>query len=59
MHKLARALAPDLFFELSLFYTRQESVGERYIRYADMTEQQIMPLGPDQAGIYDSATGRL
>lgn len=56
---VSRALAPDLFFELSLFYTRQESVGERYIRYADMTEQQIMPLGPDQAGIYDPATGRL
>lgn len=55
---VSKALPPDLFFELSIFYTRQESVGERYIRYAEMTEQQILPLGPDQQGIYD-ATGRL
>lgn len=56
---VSRALAPDLFFELSLFYTRQESVGERYVRYAQMTEQQILPLGPDQRGTYDPATGML
>lgn len=34
-------------------------MGERYIRYAEMTEQQILPLGPDQRGIYDPETGKL
>ena len=50
---VSRALPPDLFFELSLFYTRQESVGERYVRYAEMTERDIFPLGPKQDGIYE------
>ena len=56
---VSKALPPELFFDLSIFYTRQESVGERYIRYAEMTEQQILPLGPDQRGIYDPETGKL
>ena len=56
---VSKALPPDLYYELSRFYTRQESFGERYVRYAQMTEQQIMTLGPDQRGIYDPASGAL
>lgn len=37
---VSKALPPDLYYELSRFYTRQESFGERYVRYAQMTEQQ-------------------
>ncbi|MES2986961.1 MAG: hypothetical protein V4808_03555 [Pseudomonadota bacterium] len=51
----AKALNPQLFFELSLFYTRQESVGERYIRYNDFTESRVLALGPDPAAMYDAA----
>ncbi|RYD48961.1 MAG: hypothetical protein EOP60_14745 [Sphingomonadales bacterium] len=54
----ARALSPELFFELSLFYTRQESVGERYIRYNDFTESRVLALGPDPSPMYD-AGGKL
>lgn len=54
----ARTLSPELFFELSLFYTRQESVGERYIRYNDFTENRVLALGRDPAPMYDSS-GRL
>ena len=56
---VSKALAPELYFELSRFYTRQESFGERYVRYAAMTEQQILTLGPEQRGIYDPASGEL
>lgn len=49
---VSKALPPELYFQLSQFYNRQESIGERYVRYADMTERDIYPLGPDQKGIY-------
>jgi hypothetical protein len=56
---VSKALPPELYYELSRFYTRQESFGERYVRYAQMTEQQVLSLGPEQRGIYDSASGGL
>ena len=49
---VSKALPPELYFQLSQFYNRQESIGERYVRYADMTERDIYPLGPEQKGIY-------
>ena len=56
---VSKALPPELYYELSRFYTRQESFGERYVRYAQMTEQQILALGPEQQGIYDPVSGKL
>ncbi len=56
---VSKALPPELYFELSVFYNRQESLGERYVRYAAMTEQEVYPLGSDQKNIYDAATGKL
>lgn len=55
----ARALDPKLFYALAVLYTQLDSFGEKYIRYNDFTEQHVFTLGPDQAGIYDSKTGRL
>ena len=55
---VSKSLPPQLYFELSQFYNRQESLGERYIRYSVTTERDIFSLGPDQAGIYDP-TGKL
>ena len=49
---VSKALPPEVYFQLSQFYNRQESIGERYVRYAEMTERDIYPLGPDQKGIY-------
>ncbi len=54
----ARALEPDLLFRLSVFYNRQDSFGERYVRYAAYTEERILTLGSDRAAIYD-ASGTL
>ncbi len=55
----AKSLPPELFFQLALFYTRQESFGERYIRYNDFTEARVLTLGPDMSAAYDAATGAL
>jgi len=55
---VSRSLPPDLYYELSRFYSRQESFGERYVRYAQMTEQRILSIGPGQEGIYDPASGK-
>jgi hypothetical protein len=44
---------------LATLYTRLDSFGEKYIRYNDFTEQHVFTLGPDQAGTYDSKSGRL
>ena len=51
----ARALDPELLFRLARFYNRQDSYGERYVRYATYTEQQIYPLGSDRTALYDAA----
>ena len=56
---VSKAMPPELYFELSVFYNRQESLGERYVRYAAMTEQEIYSLGPGQKGIYHPETGQL
>ena len=56
---VSKALPPEIYYELSRFYTRQESFGERYVRYAAMTEQQILTLGPEQRGIYNPTSGKL
>ncbi len=56
---VSKSLPPDVYFELMQFYNRLESAGERYIRYVQTTEQQIYPLGPEQHGIYDPASGKL
>ena len=54
-----RSIDPALFFRLALFYTRQESFGERYVRYNDFTESRVLALGPDPSKMYDPASARL
>lgn len=55
----ARALDPKLFFDLAMFYTSQESFGERYLRYNDFTEQRVYAAGDDPAVFYDPRSGKL
>ena len=45
----ARALDPTLFFRLSRFHGRADSLGDRYIRYNDFSEQRVLPYtsGPE------------
>ena len=55
----AKALDPNLFFDLARYYNRLDSFGERYIRYNNFTEQRVFPLGKNEHGIYDPKTGQL
>ena len=54
----ARSLDPRLFFRLALFYSRQDSFGERYLRYNAFTEERVLPYVGDPTTFYD-AHGRL
>lgn len=51
----AQAIDANLLFRLAMFYNRQDSFGERYVRYATYTEQHVLTLGPDPATYYDAA----
>jgi hypothetical protein len=55
----ARSLDPALFFRLASFYNRQDSFGERYIRYNDFTEQRVFTAGHDTSSFYDPVSKRL
>lgn len=55
----ARSLDPELFFRLARFYTRQDSFGEKYLRYNDVTEQRVFTAGRDTSTFYDPVSKRL
>jgi len=39
----ARSLDPELFFRLARFYSRADSMGDRYLRYNDFSEARVLP----------------
>ncbi|MEO7564236.1 MAG: hypothetical protein ABIR63_07725 [Sphingomicrobium sp.] len=56
---ISRALPPKLYMDLSLFFTRQESLSERYVRYISFAEAEIEPLRSDPRHFYEAGTRRL
>lgn len=53
-------LDPQLFYSLAAFYNRVDSWSQRYLRYNQITEQQVLPRLPRGAeAFYDPATGAL
>jgi hypothetical protein len=40
----ARLLPPELLFDFARFFNRMESLGERYIRYNQFSEERVLPL---------------
>ena len=56
---IPRALPPKLYMGMSLFFTRQESLGERYVRYISFAEAQIEPLRSDPRQFYEAGTRQL
>ena len=40
----ARLLPPDLLFDFARFFNRLDSLGERYIRYNQFSEERFLPL---------------
>ena len=51
-------LDPDLFNELAVFYNRVISASDRYRRYNERTERDVLPFLSESSHFYD-ADGRL
>ena len=54
----ARSLDPELFFRLARFYNRADSIGERYQRYNNFSEERVLPYVAERDTFYDS-NGKL
>ncbi len=55
---IVRSISPGLMFRLAIHFDRADSFGEKYERYNQFTEQQILPYQADGARFY-GADGRL
>lgn len=49
---LANSVEPKLVFRLAMHFSRADSFGDRYERYNQFTEQQILPFQDDPAHFY-------
>jgi hypothetical protein len=49
----ARSLDPELFFRLARFYSRADSMGDRYQRYNAFSEERVLPYVADTGKFYD------
>ncbi|MGW8265089.1 MAG: hypothetical protein ACWGSQ_01910 [Longimicrobiales bacterium] len=53
-------LDPGLFYDLAAFYNRVQSFSQRYLRYNQITEQEILPrLSLGAQAFYDPHSGEL
>lgn len=58
--QLAELIEPDLLFELGFFYNELSGVGDRFVRYTEFTESEVLPqLKAGSAGFYNEAGDRL
>jgi hypothetical protein len=55
----ARLLPPDLLFDFARFFNRMDSLGERYIRYNQFSEERFLPLAGRGSDIFYEAGGAL
>lgn len=49
---VARAIEPELLFRLALLFSRADSFGERYLRYNEVSERDVLPHLDDPAHFY-------
>jgi hypothetical protein len=58
--ELAELIESDLLFELGFFYNELSGVGDRYVRYAEFTESDVLPqLKTGSSGFYNESGDRL
>jgi len=58
--QLSELIEPDLLFELGFFYNELSGVGDRFIRYAEFTESEVLPqVKAGSSGFYNEAGDRL
>jgi hypothetical protein len=50
---LARSLSPKLVFRLAMHFSNADSFGDRYQRYNEFTEQEILPYESHPEHFYD------
>ena len=55
----ARLLPPDLLFDFARFFNRMDSLGERYIRYNQFSEDRFLPLVEQGAAAFYRPDGSL
>jgi len=55
----ARLLPPDLLFDFARFFNRMDSLGERYIRYNQFSEERFLPLADKGGGVFYEPGGAL
>ncbi|HKJ75194.1 MAG TPA: hypothetical protein VKA19_13855 [Alphaproteobacteria bacterium] len=55
---LSNLVSPDLVFDLGFFYSEQQGIGERFTRYEEFVEREILPRLGDPSAFYGS-DGRL
>lgn len=49
----ARSLDPSLFFRLARFYNRADSIGDRYQRYNNFSEERVLPYVAEKDVFYN------
>ena len=53
-------LDPGLFYDLAAFYNRVQSSSQRYLRYNQITEEEVLPrLSLGARAFYDPRSGEL
>lgn len=51
---VARTIEPELLFRLARFFSRADSFGERYLRYNEVSERQVLPFLDDADHFYEA-----
>jgi len=58
--QLAELIEPNLLYELGFFYSEMSGVGDRYIRYIEYAESEVLPLlNSGGAVFYDDSGDQL
>ena len=55
---LGDMLHPSLTFELGFFYSEIDGIGDKFVRYSEFVDSQVLPHQADPASFYD-ANGNL
>ena len=52
---VARSIEPRLFLRLAMFFNRADNFGERYVRYNEFSEREVLPSLSTPAHFYQGA----
>lgn len=57
---VAKSVPPGLYFELSEYFNRLDAFGDRYMRYAEQTELDVLPkIDGENTSAFYTADGKL